>query len=251
MVPTGSGFFRSRIKRAFQIFCSAFVPLFVCSLATLASPPRHQQKQPLGSLSTVGNVYVNGALVPTESTIFSGDAVLTGDSAVATFTMSGKGSFKLSPQTHLVFAAEPTYLAELTSGTVVMTTFAGVSGIGLKAGNFVVSPVIESQQSSSRIEKTDDGSFVVACLDGSVGVIPIGGVSGQVLRIGQSVEISANGALGVPEATSTQPPAPPTAQKSNHKKWIVYGIAGGGAAGVIAAVAARGSHGPAVSPSSM
>lgn len=239
----------------FQTFSRIVIPVCVCLLATAsavsASPARQQQKQPLGSLSTVGNVYVNGSLAPSESTIFSGDAVLTGDTGVATFTMSGKGSFKLSPQTHVVFATESTYFAELTSGTVVMTTFAGATEIGLKTGNYVVSPMVETQQSSSRIEKIADGSFAVACLDGSVGVIPIGGVSGQVLGAGQTVEISAEGILGAPHETSTQPPAQPSAKTSNHKKWIVYGIAGGGAAGVVAAVAARGSHGPPVSPSSM
>ena len=228
---------------------------FCASLAAARGVPaeRQEQTQPLGSLSTVGNVYVNGSLAPAESTIFSGDTVLTSETGVAVFTVSGKGSFKISPQTHLVFAAEPTYLAEMTSGTVVMTTFAGATQIGLKVGNYVVSPVIETQQSSSRIEKNTVGSFLVACLDGSVGVIPIQGVSGQVLRVGQTVEISPTGVLGTPEATSTQAPAQQTAQKPNHKnrKWIAYGIAGGGAAAIVAAVAARGNHGQPVSPSSM
>lgn len=254
MNPRAARSFRCRISRLFQLFSLVIIPFCVCSWAAARGVPAGQQQtQPLGSLSTVGNVYVNGSLAPAESTIFSGDAVLTSETGRAVFTVSGKGSFKISPQTHLVFAAEPTYLAEMTSGTVVMTTFAGATQVGLKVGNYVVSPVIETQQSSSRIEKNAVGSFLVACLDGSIGVIPIQGVSGQVLRIGQTVEISPTGVLGTPEATAAQAPAQQTAQQPNHKnrKWIAYGIAGGGAAAVVAAVAARGSHGQPVSPSSM
>ena len=48
-----------------------------------------QQKQALGSLSSVGEVYVNDALAPAESTIFSGDTLRTGVAGTATFVTSG------------------------------------------------------------------------------------------------------------------------------------------------------------------
>ena len=212
---------------------------------------RGQEKEALGSLSSAGNVYVNGSLVPAESTIFPGDTILTSDSGTATFTVSGKGSLKLSPDTHLVFANEPRFLAELTSGTAVMTSFAGATELSLKVGNFVVAPLIQTEQSSSRIEKTANGSFVIACVDGSVGVIPLQGTTGQVLRIGQTVQISPEGELSAPQETSTQPAAQTPAKKPKRNEWIILGVAGAGAAGIAAAVAGRGGHGPAVSPSSM
>lgn len=249
--PVGSS--PCRFSSPLRAFC--LTAIATCLLAAVAQAgPNRQPKQPLGSLSTVGNVYVNGSPAPAESTVFTGDTLLTGDNGTATFTLSGKGSFKVSPETHLVFSAEPSYVAEMTSGTVVMTTFAGATEMGLKIKNFVVSPVIETQSSSSRIEETALGSFMVTCVDGSVGVIPVQGVSGQVLRTGQAVEISAEGALGAPQEASNAPAGPssaPTATTSSHRRWIILGAAGAGAAGLAAAVAARGGHGAPVSPSSM
>jgi len=225
------------------------VSLVVWSLvgAVAARAASRQGKEALGSLSAAGNVYVNGSPVLTEATIFTGDTVLTGDDSTATFTMSGKGAFKISPQTHLVFAAEPRYLAEMTAGSVVMTSFANATEMGLKIGDFVVAPVVETQESSSRIDRTADGSFVIACLDGSVGVIPLQGVSGQVLRTGQTVEISVQGKLGTPRETSEPPATSPTVKKSR-TGWIVLGVAAAGGAGAAAALAGR-SHGTSVSPS--
>ncbi len=238
---------------ALRVLSLAIIPICasLCSAAASAgAASKRQEKEALGSLSTVGNVYVNGSIAPSESTIFPGDTLLTSDTGSATFTVSGKGSLKISSQTHLIFSSEPRYLAEMTSGTVVMTTFSGAE-LGLKIGNFVVTPVIQTQQSSSRIEKTAFGSFVIACLDGSVGVIPIQGVSGQVLSTGQKVEISSEGELGTPQEASTAPSTQQSVKKSSHTGWIILGAAGAGAAGIAAAVAGRGGHGTSVSPASM
>jgi ferric-dicitrate binding protein FerR (iron transport regulator) len=254
VIPILAGLFCRRLKTRFLIFPLEMIGLsvlFVSGSAGARAAVHGQEREALGSLSSAGNVYVNGSLAPSESTVFSGDTVLTGDTGTATFSISGKGSLKISPQTHLAFANDPRYLAELTAGAVVMTSFAGATELSLKAGNFVVAPVIETEQSSSRIEKTGVGSFLIACLDGSVGVIPLQGTQGQVLRSGQTVEISSQGELGTPQETSTQPAAQKPVKKSNRTEWIILGAAGAGAAGIAAAVAGRGSHGQAVSPSSM
>ncbi|HXW54713.1 MAG TPA: hypothetical protein VEJ67_03110 [Candidatus Cybelea sp.] len=224
-----------------------------CAAATVmgaAAPPR-QEHEALGSLSTTGTVYINGGPAPSESTIFSGDAVLTSDTGSATFTMSGKGSLKLAPDTHLVFSRDPRYLAELTSGWVVMTSFAEATEVSLKAGDFVISAVIQTQQSSTRIERTALGSFTIACLDGSIGVIPLHGVTGQVLRAGQTVGISSTGALGTPQEASQAPENQATAQKKKPTAWIILALAGGGGAAAAAAIAASGGHSNPISPSSM
>ena len=240
----------------------AFVQLliFVLSVPVLVNgAARPQERQPLGSLSASGDVSVNGSTAPAESTIFTGDKLLTGNTGTAIFTIAGKGSFKLSARTQLVFAASPQYLAELQSGTVVMESLAGSTDVTLRAGNFVVGPVIQTEKSVSRIEKAGDGSFAIYCLDGSVGLIPLQGATGRVLEANQSVAISPQGDLVlIPEAPAPVPPtAPssnppqsvPTAQKSSHKGWIIVGAAGG--AGVIGAAVAAGHGGgrTAVSPS--
>jgi hypothetical protein len=218
-----------------------------------ASAASRQDREPLGSLTTVGTVYVNGAPAPAEVTIFTGDTVLTSDTGSATFTMSGKGSFKLSPQTHLAFVGDARYLAEITSGSVVMTSFAGSTDVTLKVGNYVVAPVIQTEESSTRIDKTADGGFAISCLAGSIGVVPVEGANGQVLRAGQTLQISSAGQLGTTQETSTPAANTPRVKKSgttNYTPYIILGVAGAGAAGAAIALAGHG-HSSSVSPSSM
>jgi hypothetical protein len=211
-----------------------------------------QDREPLGSLTTVGTVYVNGAPAPAEVTVFAGDTVLTSDTASATFTMSGKGSFKLSPQTHLAFVADARYLAELTTGTVVMTSFAGSTDVTLKMGGYVIAPVIQTEESSSRIDGTANGGFVVSCLTGSVGVVPVEGANGQVLRVGQTLAISPSGQLGTPQEASTPVATNTPVKKStnSHTTYIILGVAGAGAAGAAIALAGHG-HSSSVSPATV
>lgn len=230
-------------RRSLTIAVAALL-VFLPVLPSANAGTRHQDREPLGSLATVGTVYVNGAPAPAEVTIFPGDTVLTSDTATATFTMSGKGSFKLMSQTHLAFTADARYLAEMTTGTVVMTSFAGSTDVTLKTGNYVVAPVIQTEQSSSRVDKTANGGFTIACLVGSVGVIPVEGASGQVLRVGQTVEISSSGQLGNPQEAST-PAATNTPVKTtsakNYTPYIILGVAGAGAAGAAIALSSHKS----------
>jgi hypothetical protein len=210
----------------------------------------------LGSLSTFGEVFVNGATAPLDSTIFSGDVVRTGGAGSATFTLSGKGSLKITPNTQVVFTGAPQYVGELKAGSVVMSSLSGATGINLRTGNSVVVAVTEGEQSTSNIDMAADGSFFISCLDGSVGVIPLQGANGIFIQAGQSVSISPQGDLSA-EKRPTSPPAapapttttPPAAQtKKSNTRWIIVGVAGAGAAaGVAAALAAHGSS--PVSPS--
>jgi ferric-dicitrate binding protein FerR (iron transport regulator) len=228
---------------------------------TLPQAPQAQDKQPLGSLSPVGDVSVNGMAVNAETTVFSGDSVRTAMNGTATFTMSGKGSIKLSPQTQVTFSGTPDYLAELNAGAVVMNSFAGSTDVTLKLGNYVVGPVIQVEQSASKVQRMPDGSYVVSCLDGSVGLVPLEGATGSVLQAGQSVPISAQGQLGAVVATSalpapsappSAPTTPPTAPAVSHsnRNWILLGLAGAAGGGVGITLATRGSGSKAVSPAS-
>jgi hypothetical protein len=76
------------------------------SLSRAQVAPPEKERDPLGSLTSVGEVFVNDSPAPAEITIFSGDKVRTGDSGSATFNMSGKGSLKISPRSEVVFSGK-------------------------------------------------------------------------------------------------------------------------------------------------
>jgi len=154
---------------------------------------QEQQKVPLGSLSSVGEVYVNDSLATSESTIFSGDRVRAGQTGTATFTASGRGSLKISPQTRVVFTGNYQFIAELEAGTVVLNSIAGGSGMILRIGDFVLVPSFPREQSiTSKVDRTSDGSFTVSCFDGSAGVLRLEGRSGQFLHSGQALQVFSN-----------------------------------------------------------
>src|SRR5256885_8241724 len=54
------------------------------------SAPQAKEREPLGSLTNIGEVYVNDSPAPEKITIFSGDRVRVGVNGSATFNMSGK-----------------------------------------------------------------------------------------------------------------------------------------------------------------
>jgi hypothetical protein len=222
------------------------------ALARGRAASQDQQRQPLGSLTALGDMYVNDSHPPGESTIFSGDTLRTSQTGSATFTSSGKGSLKVSPGSELAFPGNPQYMAELKSGTVVMTSLSGPAGVNLRAGDFALVAVTQGEESTSKIEKAPDGSFLISCLQGSIGVIPIAGASGLFLQAGQSVRISPQGELAAVEQQVTpapEPVKPAGAQKKSNTGWIILAIAGGGgAAGAAAALGHGKGSSPPVSP---
>ena len=225
-------------------------------LADARPPSRAQEKQPLGSLSSIGPVYVGDSVAPASSTIFTGDTLRLGDAATATFTISGRGSFEIASQSQLVFTGSQQYVAELKSGTVVMSSSSGSSGITLRIGNHVVLAVTQGEQSTAKIDGAADGSFVISCTQGSVGIVPLdGSPNGIFLQVSQSISLSSQGELSAPRATiastATTSPTQPTAsvRKSSHTGLIILGVAG--AAGAVGAAVALGGkgHGQTVSQS--
>jgi len=243
--------FISKSKLQFSLCLVALAVLVLCPLLAQANPSSAAQaKQPLGSLSAVGQVYVGNSVAPSESTVFTGDTLRTDPTATATFTISGKGSFAIASSSQLVFTGSQQYVAELKSGIVVMSSESGPTGLNLRTGNYVVVAVTRGEQSAAKIESAADGSFVVSCSQGSIGVVPLQGApNGVFLQPGQSVTISPQGELSSPTATvastTTTPtpsnPSPPSATKSNKTALIILGVAGG--AGAIAAAAAAGHGG--------
>jgi hypothetical protein len=231
-----------------------------------------QGPQALGSLTARGTVTVNGMPASNDTTVFVGDTIRTSEDGTVTFSINGKGSFRLASNSEMSFQPDPRYTGELKSGIVVMNSFGGATDISVRAGNYVVAPVIQAQQSSSRIERHTDGSFVIVCLDGSVGLIPLEGSTGRVLQAGESTNILASGELeavltppkaptagetaatgATPSPTTTadtQPPPPPVHGNSSKKnEYILLGVAAAAAIGVAVGVAGAGHGSPSVSPS--
>jgi hypothetical protein len=240
------------IPRLLSTIAIAFLLMAAAAQARTGS----QEKQPLGSLSSVGQVYVNNALAPADTTIFTGDVIRTGPSASATFTSSAEGTYQILPGSQLAFNGGDQYVAELQAGTVVLSSRRGPQGLNVRIGSYTAVGVTEGEQSTSKIEKAADGSFTVTCLDGSVILVPTAeGSSGLLIQAGQMVNISARGKLSAvkdaapgaaPASASapgeTPPPAPaPTSTQSNNNytKWIIIALAGAGGAG---AAIALGSH---------
>jgi hypothetical protein len=204
--------------------------------------PQEQQREPLGSLSSIGEVYVNETAAPVESTIFPGDRVRTGENGTATFTVSGKGTLKISPRSEVVFPGSYQFTAELKGGTAVLNSISGPNGITLRVENFVLVSSVRQQSATTKIEGGVNGSFLVSCLDGSMGVLAMDSKSGQFLQVGQSLTISAG------EVLSSVSPAVNAKGSSFHSGWLYLGLAGAAAAAAAAGLAHGGGKQP-VSPS--
>ena len=251
-------------KPTAKIHAVIFVLLQLLALYQLSSAlaygaPQEQQRQALGSLTTVGEVYVNNAVAPSDAPIFAGDVLRSAGTGSATFTWSGKGSLQIYPNTEIVFTGEPQYAAELKFGRVVMNSWYGATGLNVRAGNSVVLAVAEGEQSVSNIEAPSDGSFLVTCEAGSVGVIPLQGENGIFLQAGQSGGISAQGELSAmgPQAA---PSAGPISKDSvrdvrpprSYRRWILIALGTAGAGAVAGILSSRhpGTHSnsPSASP---
>jgi ferric-dicitrate binding protein FerR (iron transport regulator) len=213
--------------------------LLLCAGALPSYGRIARQEQPrdaLGPLTSLGEVYVNDAPIPLESTIFSGDRIRTGETGAATFTMSGKAALKISPRSQVMFYGNDQFTAELEAGTVVLNTIAGADGVVLRIGNYVVVSSVRELSATSRITRAPDGSFQVSCLEGKVEVLTLEGKSGQLLQAGQSLTISAKSDL-LPTSPSAKP-------KSNFRKGLLaLGVAGVGAAVAAVRLAHRGGNG--------
>jgi len=206
-----------------------------------------QPRQILGSLNSAGEVFVNDSQAPSALTIFSGDAVRTGETGTAILTTSANNSVQMAHLSQVAFTGDPHYFAELKSGTIFVRSLAGTGGAVVRAGDFVVVPTNRNEQSIATIEKMADGSFLVTCSTGNVGVIPLQEAPGLFLQAGQSARISPKGELA---AVETPAPGVPESAGKSRQLWIYLGLAGGGiAAGTAAAIALAGSHTP-ISPMS-
>jgi hypothetical protein len=123
--------------------------------------------------------------------------------------------------------------------------------MSLRAGSSVVAAVAEGEQSTSQVEARSDGSFLVSCLGGSVGVIPLQGGKGVFIEAGQSLNISAQGELSglaqpatLSVSTAPSPPAsvesPPDVRiRKSHRRVLLIGLAAVGTGAVAALLSSR------------
>jgi len=190
---------RERRGAKFSAFAVALTKLNLLLLLLSALPissygrgsQQEQSREPLGSLTSVGEVYLNDSSAPSESTIFPGDKVRTGETGTAAFAMSGKGTVKISPLSRVVFSGNYEFTAALEAGTIVLNTITGPKGLTLRIGNNVVVPYTRQKSATLQVTRAPDGSIHVACLDGTAGVLTLDGNVGQFLQAGQSTSISA------------------------------------------------------------
>jgi hypothetical protein len=202
---------------------------------------QEQSREPLGSLTSVGEVYLNDSPAPGESTIFPGDKVRTGETGSAAFAMSGKGTVKISPLSRVVFSGSYEFTAALEAGSIVLNTITGPKGLTLRIGNNVVVPYTRQKSATLQVTRAPDGSIHVACLDGTAGVLTLDGNVGQFLQAGQSTSISATSNFSsVPSSSKGDGP-------NFHPGWLLLGLAGAGAAA--AAALLHGGSTQSISPS--
>lgn len=212
------------------------VLLCVPSLSVWARTSQQEQsKEKLGSLTSLGEVYVNDLPTSVISTVSSGDKIRTGESGEATLAVAGKGTLKIPPLSQVSLSVSDQYTAELEKGTVQLNSLPDSDGLIVRIGNYVVVPSVRSIATTLRVTRAQDGSFLVYCSVGTIGVLTVEGKSGQLLQAGQSLTISAKSEL------LASSPAPKSKGHS-HTRWILLGLAGAAAAGAAVALAHRGGN---------
>jgi hypothetical protein len=261
--------FKGRKQASDLIVALRFIPivtlqflLFAASAQGQAVPPE-AQRQVLGSLTTDGGAYVDETPAPSELTIFSGDSLRTGETGTAQLTTETNGSYQISPRSLVEFTGDPRYLAELKSGTISVKSMRGQGRAVVRAGEFVVVPTILDSQTVAKIERMGDGSFLITCSMGNIGIVPMQGVPGLFLEAGQSARISARNELVALEQPNQSPnpgqgPSQGPSQSKgtsspggrSYRPLIYVGAVGGATAVVVVLATGHGANRPVVSPSS-
>lgn len=222
----------------------ALFPALLCALSipTLARTSQQQQlKDKLGSLTSLGEVYVNDSSISVVSAVSSGDKIRTGESGEATLAVAGKGTLKIGPLSQVILSGNDQYTAELQKGTVQLNSVPGSDGLIVRIGGYVVVPTVRSVAITLRVTKAQDGSFLVSCLDGKIGVLTLEGKSGRLLQAGQSLTVSPTSELVASASTPTSTSTSTLKSKGHsHTLWILLGLAGAGAAGAAVAFAHHG-----------
>jgi hypothetical protein len=210
----------------------------------------------LGSMQTVGEVYLNGMRAAGEQALFPGDTLRTGADGVAALTLPGVGVFNMEPQTEISFGTG-LYLATLKQGTVGVRSFQSGKNLDIQFGKIVMYLPSFELEAAGTVTVGADGAARVDCHAGSVGLTAIEGTEAVSLYPGESAEISADGkfqkvqpvAPAAPGSAGQTPGTTQPAGKRSRAAYIILGaVAVGGGTGAALALSHKASRQP-VSPS--
>jgi hypothetical protein len=206
-----------------------------------AAAPSEPERPPVGSLTAVGEAYVNEVKVPQVATVFYGDSLRTGNGG-ATLNVVGKGVLTFSANTVVAFneVEFSGYFMTLKQGTVSFHSFIDVKNFEILIGNYVVSPDARAD-AGGMIERHADGSATIQCSLGSVGVISTEGPESIYLNSGQEAYVLPDGKLTTNKPAPYSPTGSTQAPSSNKTLWILLAGGGGAAAAVIAIVESGGN----------
>jgi len=231
--------------RRIHYLAGLFMTALFAANVTGAQQPR---SRPIGALQATGEVWVNDSRIAQDWTVFAGDRVRTGAGGVAAISVTGFGTLVMRPGSSVSFRNETPFLSVLEQGSVTLRALADSSGFRIRLNNFVLAPVPPAE-SVAEIERGADGSFLVTCSRGTLGLIEVGGSRSLFLDATESATIRADGSLQQRAAPERAPSAPAPRTQKGQRAWLPWVLAGAGAAGAAAALAGRRSESrPPVSP---
>jgi hypothetical protein len=227
-----------------RLVCCALVLQLYCVEGAGAQTPT---TEPLGSLQTSGEVYLNSLRATGSATVFPGDAVRTGADGAATFTSPGVGLLTLAPQSEIDFRGAPV-LGTLKQGTVGIRSLQAGQNLEIQFGSSVLYLPPPGAESVATITVAADGSARVECRMGAVGLRSVSGGQLLVLNSGFAVGVGADGKVQKVEPVG----AVSTAQisgsgpRSYLLEYVLIGAAGAGA--ITAIVLLTRKSNPTLSP---
>lgn len=236
-----------------NLYIRSVVLLLVCASAPLLAraAPQENARKPIGSITTIGPVDINGSAVSTQSTVYAGDLIATHDGGDATVAIPDEGQFELAPVTQLIVSDGSRYAVQLSFGSVRFDTAAGGSNLAVRAGDYIVKvPPGTPPGTSATIRRTSDGAGLVSCAKGSVQVVAVEGDTSLGLVAGQSTSFASQNSVVAAVVPANPILGPPRAAKKHWLRTIlIIGVAAGVAAAVIAMHHGGDSHPAAGSPS--
>lgn len=212
------------------------------------SRPAPAEQEALGSVSSTGEVVLNGARVPQLATIYADDTIGTGPEGNAIIKLQGKGDIQVYPETLIKFPNSPRYLAQLEHGHISFRTLRQVKEFQVRVGNFVIVPDPESPETTANVERDASGLTRVKAVQGSVGIIELEGSRTSFIQSGQEVSVSSDGSIGGSAPPQPSPVTPESAKTGGgHGTMILLGVGAAGAVGAGVALSSGGST-PSISP---
>jgi hypothetical protein len=207
----------------------------------------------IGSLQTIGEVYLDGKPAAEEQTVFGGENVRTGSNGVAALSVPGSGIFNVAGQTEISLptsrsAVSLVSVVSLIRGTVAARSFQSGKSLEIEFGDFAVHLPVGEAAAAAALTVSRDGAAKVECLDGIIAVSRLQGTESVNLRVGQSVTIDTRGRMQDVKTAQLSPivllgEAPPSQQPSSKRSRTPYILLGtAAAAGGIGAAAIGLSH---------